>query len=113
MLISGLPLFESQALLALPEGESLFKYLTGRQEPLRIRDFAAHVRSAGFPGFYLPLGTFLGTKIYAQDKHVGNIYLAEKEGGLDFTREDEETLEMFAAQAAMAITNARRYGDEQ
>ena len=97
----------------MPEGETLFKYLTGLQEPLRIRDFAAHVRSAGFPGFYLPLGTFLGTKIYAQDKHVGNIYLAEKEGGLDFTREDEETLEMFAAQAAMAITNARRYGDEQ
>ena len=33
--------------------------------------------------------------------------------GLDFSLEDEETLEMFAAQAATAITNARRYGDEQ
>ena len=30
-----------------------------------------------------------------------------------FTQDDEETLAMFAAQAAMAVTNARRYGDEQ
>ena len=52
-------------------------------------------------------------RIRARDKHVGNIYIAEKEGGLNFTREDEETLEMFAAQAGMAITNARRYGSEQ
>ena len=113
LLISGITPEEKQALLALPEGMALFKYLTGIQGPLRTQDFVAHVRAAGFPGFVLPLGSFLGTQIRARDKHVGNIYLGEKEVGLSFTREDEETLETFAAQAAMAITNARRYGDEQ
>ena len=34
-------------------------------------------------------------------------------GGLDFTQEDEDTLLMFASQAAMAITNARRHREEQ
>ena len=113
LLISGITPEEKQALLALPEGVALFKYLTGFQEPLRTQNFVAHIRSAGFPRFILPLGAFLGMQIRVGDKHVGNIYLGDKEGGLDFTREDEETLEMFAAQAAMAITNARRYGDEQ
>ena len=113
LLFSGINPEEKQAILALPWGVELFKYLTGSQEPLRTQDFVDHVRAAGFPGFILPIGTFLGTQIRDRDKHVGNIYLGEKGGGLNFTREDEETLQMFAAQAAMAITNARRYGDEQ
>ena len=113
LLISGVSPEEKQLLLMLPEGAAIFKYLTELQGPLRTQDFVAHLRAAGFPGFPLPVGTFLGMRIRARDKHVGNIYIAEKEGGLNFTREDEETLEMFAAQAGMAITNARRYGSEQ
>ena len=80
---------------------------------MRTGDLAAHTRSVGFPQGYLPARTFVGTRIRDGDKHIGNIYIGERESGLDFTSEDEETLEMFAAQAAMAITNARRYGDEQ
>ena len=113
LLISGLTPEGKQVLMEYPEPTALFKYLIGIQEPLRTRDFVAHIRSLGLPEFHPLIGAFLGTQIRARDKHVGNIYLGEKEGGLDFTREDEETLEMFAAQAAMAITNARRYGEEQ
>ena len=113
LLISGLTPEEKQVMMEFPEPVALFKYLTGIQEPLRTRDFVAHIKSLGFPEFHPPIGAFLGAPIRARDKHVGNIYLAEMKGGRDFTREDEETLEMFAAQAAMAITNARRYGDEQ
>ena len=111
--ISGLTPEEKQVMMEFPEPVALFKYLTGLQEPLRTRDFVAHIKSLGFPEFHPPIGAFLGAPIRARDKHVGNIYLAEMKGGRDFTREDEETLEMFAAQAAMALTNARRYGDEQ
>ena len=45
--------------------------------------------------------------------HVGNFFLGDKEGGAEFTSEDEEVLMLFAAQAATAIANARTYGDEQ
>ena len=45
--------------------------------------------------------------------HVGNFYLVEKEGGEEFTGEDEELLLLFASQAATAIANARTYRDEQ
>ena len=44
---------------------------------------------------------------------MGTIFVGDKHDGSEFTHEDEETVEMFASQAAMALTNARRYGDEQ
>ena len=43
----------------------------------------------------------------------GSIFLAEKEGGQEFTREDEDTLVLFASQAATAIANARRQREER
>ena len=39
--------------------------------------------------------------------------MAKGEAGSEFTREDEDTLVMFASQAALVIANARRYRDEQ
>ena len=44
---------------------------------------------------------------------MGNLYLADKEGEEEFTNSDEETLIMFASQAGMVISNARRYREEQ
>ena len=113
VLISGLTDEETERMLAYPSGIAIFGYLSGLREPLRTGDFVAHVEGAGFSGFPVPIGTFLSTQIRVRDRHVGNIYIGEKESGGEFTLEDEETLKMFAAQAAMAITNARRYGDEQ
>ena len=46
-------------------------------------------------------------------RHVGDIYLAGKEDGGEFTQDDEETLVLFAAQAALAIANALRYREER
>jgi signal transduction histidine kinase len=39
----------------------------------------------------------------------GNLYLTEKEGGEDFTQEDEDLVVLLAGQAAVAIENARLY----
>ena len=44
--------------------------------------------------------------------NIGNFFLAGKSGGQEFTKEDEEVLVLFAAQAATAIANARTYRDE-
>ena len=48
-----------------------------------------------------------------QGEHVGNIYLTEKEGGREFTGEDQDILVMFASQAGAAILNARRHREER
>ena len=96
----------------LPKGLGLLKYLNEIEGPLRLADIASHPRSVGFPEGHPPMKTFLGTPVLLLGERLGNIYLTEKEGGQEFTPEDEETLVMFASQAGMAIVNARRYSDE-
>ena len=44
---------------------------------------------------------------------IGIIYLCDPEGGEEFTPADEETLVMFASQAALVIANAQHHHDEQ
>ena len=59
------------------------------------------------------MGSFLGTPIRHLGGQVGNLYLSGKEGGREFTQEDEDLLVLFASQAAMAIANARKHREEQ
>ena len=113
LLFSGLEPGEIEQAVGFPAGPALFQYLSQLKRPLRTRDFVAHVDLAGFPGFSLPIGAFLSAQIRDRGNQVGNIYIGKQQLGPDFTLEDEETLEMFAAQVGAAITNARRYGDEQ
>ena len=53
--------------------------------------------------------SFLGVPIVLRGVAYGNLYLTEKEGGADFTDEDEELVTLLASQAAVAIENARLY----
>ena len=53
--------------------------------------------------------TFLGVPIMLRGVAYGNLYLTEKDGGGDFTDEDQELVTLLAAQAAVAVENARLY----
>ena len=110
---SGLSPEERAAMLALSEGPRLFEYFSSVPGPLRLRDAADHTRALGFPEGQPPVGSLMGTPMRHQGEHVGNLYVAEKEGGGEFTPEDEETLVLFASQAALVVSNARRYRDER
>ena len=117
-LASGFSMEESRRLWNLPEGWVIFDYLSKLQEPLRLKDFFSHTRTLGFPEFHLPMPeilpiSFLSAPIRHRGESVGYIFLADKEGNREFTTEDEETLVMFASQAALVIANARRYREEQ
>ena len=117
-LASGMTTEEAGRLWDLPDGMRLFEYLGSLSAPLRLRDLLAHITSRDLPAFPLPAGagpevSFLGAPILHQSRRVGNIFLAWKTAGEEFTREDEETLVLFASQAAMVLSNARRYRDEQ
>jgi signal transduction histidine kinase len=53
--------------------------------------------------------TFLGAPVLLRGTAYGNLYLTEKEGGGDFSDEDQELVVLLASQAAVAIENARLY----
>ena len=112
-LTSGLSAEEIKRLKTLPQGLGLLGYMNEIREPLRLTDIASHPRSVGFPENHPPMKTFLGMPIRHHGEHVGNIYLTEKEGGWEFTGEDQDVLVMFASQAGAAIFNARRYEEQQ
>ena len=110
---SGITPEEHRQLAAWPDGPRLFEHLRELAEPFRLRDLPSYVRSLGFSSDLLRWMTLLGTSIRKQDAHVGNFFLAEKEGGPEFTGGDEEVLVLFASQAATAIVNARAHQSEQ
>ena len=110
---SGMTQEQIEQIWRLPEVKGLLAHLSEIKRPMRVADISRHPASVGFPKGHPPMTTLLGTPIRRMGEAVGNLYLAEKEGGAEFTLEDEETIVMFASQAALAITNARRYRAEQ
>ena len=117
-LSSGMTADETAKLWELPGWPRHFEYLGKIPGPLRIPDLLGHIRSLGLPEMSPPVEvspevSFLASPVLHLGKRVGTIYLAEKERRQEFTQEDEETLVLFASQAAMAIANARRHREEQ
>ncbi len=110
---SGITPDEHRQLEAWPDGLLLFEHLRALRAPLRLSDLPSYVRSLGFSSELMRWKTLLGTSIRKQDANVGNFFLAEKEGGPEFTSGDEEVLVLFASQAATAIVNARTHRGEQ
>jgi signal transduction histidine kinase len=93
----------------LPRGRGILGVLIREAAPLRLHDLTEDPRSVGFPPNHPPMHRFLGVPILLRGIAYGNLYLTEKDGGGDFDEEDEELVTMLAAQAAVAIENARLY----
>ncbi len=91
-----------------PHGRGILGVLIEDAAPLRLHDLGEDPRSVGFPPGHPPMRSFVGVPILLRGVAYGNLYLTEKEGG-DFTEEDEDLLQLLAAQAAVAIENARLY----
>jgi len=91
-----------------PHGRGILGVLINDARPLRLHDLTKDPRSVGFPPGHPVMHSFLGVPILLRSVAYGNLYLTEKEGG-DFTGEDEELVTLLAAQAAVAVENARLY----
>jgi len=93
----------------LPRGRGILGILIRDARPLRLHDIGEDSRSVGFPPNHPPMHTFLGVPILLRGVAYGNLYLTEKEDGEDFSDDDEEVVTLLAAQAAVAVENARLY----
>jgi signal transduction histidine kinase len=92
----------------LPRQHGVLGAMLETRSPYRTGDIHDHPRFRGWwPAGHPDMRSFLGVPIVAPDGVIGAFYLTEKIDGPDFTDEDEELIELLAAHAAIAITNAR------
>jgi signal transduction histidine kinase len=108
-LTTGVDAETHAAIGELPRGRGILGVLIREDTPLRLHSLSDDPRSVGFPPHHPQMSTFLGVPIHLRGVAYGNLYLTEKEGGEDFTDEDQELVELLASQAAVAIENARLY----
>jgi signal transduction histidine kinase len=97
------------AIGGLPTGRGVLGLLIQEPRPVRMPDITKHPQSYGFPPNHPPMHTFLGVPVRIRDEVYGNLYLAEKQGGAEFTEDDEVIVVALAAAAGVAIENARLY----
>ena len=114
-LSSGLSGDESEQLWLMPDGLRIFQALTGISEPLRLTDLVEHLGGLGLtaPTPVGPVYSFMAAPMFHRGVLVGHVFVGDTEDGREFTQEDEETLVMFASQAALVIANARAYREER
>ena len=112
---SGLTHEERLMLARLPESAPLFTHLNEVGETLWIDDLPGYIRSMGIAEWRPPVEvkSLLVAPVRSGGVRIGSIYLTNGEESGEFAHEDEESLELFASQAALVIANARRYREEQ
>jgi signal transduction histidine kinase len=93
----------------LPVGRGILGLLIKEARPIRIPDITKDPRSVGFPPDHPPMRSFLGVPVMSGGKVFGNLYLTEKQDASEFTEEDEQAVVLLAAQAGVAVDNARLY----
>lgn len=96
-----------------PSGRGVLGALLEQNRPLRLREISDHPRTYGFPKHHPPMHTFLGVPIIVRGTVFGRLYLTEKHGSDEFTKDDERIAMTLAAQAGVAIENARLYDEIQ
>ena len=89
-----------------PIGHGLLGVVLHEGERLRLTDISHDPRSHGFPANHPVMRSLLAVPVTCKGPFVGNLYLSEKTAGGEFHEGDEQTLERFAMQAAIAIDNA-------
>jgi two-component system sensor histidine kinase DevS len=107
----GMSRLEIDQIAHPPLGKGLIGVLMNTKESIRLPDMSKDLRRAGFPPFHAEMTSFLGVPIRHGARQLGQIYLTNKENALEFTMDDQRIIEMLAAYAAVAISNARLYKD--
>ncbi len=103
---SGISTEERERIGPPPVGHGILGEVLNEGQRLRLSDIHSHPRSVGFPPHHPPMRTLLAVPILCKSPFRGNLYLAEKAEGAEFTPEDEASLARFALTTALAIDNA-------
>jgi signal transduction histidine kinase len=109
-LTSGMDAELVERLGPLPETHGLLGAMLEGFDSYRTADIQADPRFRGWwPRGHPSMRSFLGVPICAAGEVIGAFYLTDKEDADEFSEADQELIELLAAHAAIAVTNARLY----
>ena len=107
--VDGVSARQQRAIGPLPRQHGMLGVLLREGRPLRLADIRADPRFEGWPAAHPDLSDVLGVPIRDGSQVLGFIFAACKQEPGGFTERDERLLGLFAAHAAIALTNARLY----
>ena len=111
--VDGISDAEWAAIGPLPRRHGMLAVLLNQGKPERLPDIRKDPRFEGWPAAHPKMSHFLGVPVRDGDQVLGIIFAANKVSAAaekhGFTDRDEEILSLFAAHAAIALTNARLY----
>ncbi|QFY13929.1 GAF domain-containing protein [Nonomuraea phyllanthi] len=93
----------------LPRQHGMLGAMLRDGDPVRLPDLRTDPRFEWWPKAHPVMKDFLGVPIRDGEEVLGIIFLANKRTPGGFTQADQELLTLFAAHAAIALTNARLY----
>jgi signal transduction histidine kinase len=109
-LVSGMIDALIAAMGPLPRTHGMLGAMLEASVPYRTDDIHDDPRFRGWwPRRHPDMRSFLGVPIVAQNEVIGAFYLTEKVRGPSFDEADQALIELLAAHASIAITNARLY----
>ncbi|HJY56617.1 MAG TPA: GAF domain-containing sensor histidine kinase [Streptosporangiaceae bacterium] len=111
--VDGISPAQQQAIGPLPRRHGMLGVLLTEGKPERLADIRDDPRFWGWPSAHPQMSHFLGVPVRDGDQVLGIIFAANKISAAaekhGFTERDQEILSLFAAHAAIALTNARLY----
>ena len=111
--VDGISPAEQRAIGPLPRRHGMLGVLLAGGQPERLADISQDPRFEGWPAAHPRMSHFLGVPVRDGEQVLGIIFAANKISAAaekhGFTERDEEILSLFAAHAAIALTNARLY----
>jgi signal transduction histidine kinase len=115
--VDGISGAEWRAIGPLPRRHGMLAVLLNDGKPERLADIRQDPRFEGWPSAHPQMSHFLGVPVRDGDEVLGIIFAANKlsaaAAGHGFTERDLQILSLFAAHAAIALTNARLYERSQ
>jgi signal transduction histidine kinase len=98
----------------LPRQHGMLGAMLERTDSYRTADIHGDPRFRGWwPRGHPDMRSFLGVPIVARQRVIGAFYLTEKVDAPTFSDADQELIELLAAHAAIAITNARLHEESR
>src|SRR5215472_2876195 len=107
--VDGVTAAEQAAIGPLPRQHGMLAVMLREGQPIRLADIRQDPRFWGWPAAHPDLIDVLGVPIRNGDDTLGFIFAANKTVPGGFTERDERVVSLFAAHAAIALTNARLY----